>query len=90
MTEQAEEWEECIALGWRIPHIADLDPREVPALLWTVQGHAWWQLTETAGYRWIDWAKSQRLSSARLHDRVWRWEPFTPSPTELISATWAR
>lgn len=85
MTEAADEWEECIALGWRIPHITGLDPREVPALLFTAQGHAWWQLTSDSGYQWIDWARSQRLSSEAFRDRTWRHPHYSPSPTEAIS-----
>jgi hypothetical protein len=90
MTEAADEWEECISLGWRIPHITDLDPRDVPGLLWTVNGHGWWQLTDDAGYQRIDWAGSQRLSSALLHGNAWRSVPYTPSLTERISGTWSR
>jgi hypothetical protein len=89
MTESADEWEECLALGWRIPHVAGLDPREVPALLWTAQGHAWWQLTEDAGYQWIDWGRHQRLSSGALRSRPWRQPLYTPTPIELVSETWA-
>lgn len=89
-TEDADEWEECQALGWRISHQFDVDPREVPALIYTAQGQAWWQLTEDACFVWIDWAKSQRLSSEALRDRAWRCPRYTPSPTEAISGIWAR
>ncbi len=89
-TETADEWEECQALGWRVSHQYDVDVREVPALLYTAQGHAWWQLTEDACYRWIDWARTQRLSSEALLARAWRSPRYTPSPTEAISGIWGR
>lgn len=60
-TEHAETWELTETIGWRIPHHVD-NPLVVPALIHTVNGHAWWQLTEQSGYRWVDWDVTQRLS----------------------------
>lgn len=44
----------CIALGWVIERRAGVDPREVPAMIQTVNGFGWWYLTEEGGYRWAD------------------------------------
>lgn len=60
-TEHHETWKLTEALGWRIPkHVAE--PWSVPALIHTVQGRAWWRLTPEAGFDWIDWDLSHRLS----------------------------
>lgn len=45
---------QCIADGWMIERRAGVDPREVPALIYTVNGRGWWHLTDDAGYRWFD------------------------------------
>jgi 5-methylcytosine-specific restriction protein A len=52
-TEHGETWRLTEEIGWRVPKYV-ADPRLVPALLHTVNGYAWWMLTEEAGYRWID------------------------------------
>jgi hypothetical protein len=52
-TEHHETWELTERIGWRIPKYVT-EPRAVPALLHTVNGFAWWQLTSDLGYRWID------------------------------------
>lgn len=44
----------CIALGWVVERRAGVDPREVPAMIQTVNGFGWWYLTEEGGYRWAD------------------------------------
>jgi hypothetical protein len=44
----------CIGDGWIIERRAGIDPREVPALLYTVNGRGWWFLTADAGYLWFD------------------------------------
>lgn len=44
----------CIAIGWVIERRAGVDPREVPAHIYTVNGRGWWYLTEDGGYRWAD------------------------------------
>ena len=44
----------CIAIGWVIERRAGVDPRDVPALIHTVNGYGWWYLTENGGYRWAD------------------------------------
>lgn len=44
----------CIQVGWVIERRAGVDPREVPALIYTVNGRGWWYLTEDGGYRWAD------------------------------------
>lgn len=43
----------CITLGWVIERRAGIDPREVPALIHTVNGYGWWLLTEDGGYQWV-------------------------------------
>jgi hypothetical protein len=43
-----------IGLGWVIERRAGVDPREVPAYIYTVNGKGWWHLTEDGGYRWDD------------------------------------
>ncbi|GEM_PF-2334581 len=43
-----------IGLGWVIERRAGVDPREVPAYIYTVNGKGWWYLTENGGYRWAD------------------------------------
>lgn len=45
---------ECIGVGWVIERRAGVDPRDVPALIYTVNGRGWWYLTEDGGYRWAD------------------------------------
>jgi hypothetical protein len=60
-TEDAERWQECIGLGWRIPK-AHRDPLNVPALIHTVNGYGWWLLTEDGGYRWVDRALDWRIT----------------------------
>lgn len=45
---------QCIADGWVVERRAGVDPREVPANIYTVNGRGWWYLTEDAGYRWDD------------------------------------
>lgn len=42
----------CMAVGWVIERRAGVDPRDVPAHIYTVNGRGWWHLTEDAGYRW--------------------------------------
>jgi len=44
----------CIGLGRMIERRAGVDPREVPAYIYTVNGKGWWYLTEDGGYRWAD------------------------------------
>lgn len=44
----------CIGLGWVVERRAGVDPLEVPAYIWTVNGRGWWYLTEDGGYRWAD------------------------------------
>ena len=44
----------CIGLGWVVERRAGVDPLEVPAYIWTVNGRGWWHLTEDGGYRWDD------------------------------------
>lgn len=44
----------CIRVGWVIERRAGVDPREVPAFIYTVNGRGWWFLTEDGGYRWAD------------------------------------
>lgn len=44
----------CIELGWVIERRSGVDPREVPAYIFTVNGKGWWFLTENGGYRWAD------------------------------------
>lgn len=46
--------DECIAIGWVIERRAGVDPHGVPALIYTVNGHGWWYLTEDGGYQWAD------------------------------------
>lgn len=46
--------EACMSVGWVIERRQRLDPREIPALIYTVNGHGWWYLTEDGGYRWAD------------------------------------
>jgi hypothetical protein len=52
-TEHAETWALTEGLGWRIPKWVP-DPGAVPAWIYTVNGHAWWILTEDVGYKWIN------------------------------------
>ena len=47
---------DCIALGWMVERRAGIDPREVSAHIYTVNGRGWWFLTADAGYRWDDLA----------------------------------
>jgi hypothetical protein len=44
----------CIKIGWVIERRAGVDPREVPAHIYTVNGRGWWNLTADGGYRWAD------------------------------------
>lgn len=44
----------CAGVGWVIERRQRLDPREIPALIYTVNGFGWWHLTEEGGYRWAD------------------------------------
>jgi len=60
-TEHERTWDLTEQLGWRIPKWVR-DPLAVPALIFTVNGHAWWRLTLEAGFDWIDWEVSRRLS----------------------------
>lgn len=60
-TEHAETWDLTEQLGWRIPKWVH-DPLVVPALICTVQGKAWWQLTEDVGYRWMDLPADHRIT----------------------------
>lgn len=52
-TEHADTWRRCEDLGWRVPK--SRDPFTTPARIYTVNGHAWWILTQDAGYLWVDW-----------------------------------
>jgi hypothetical protein len=56
-TENAATWRRCELLGWRLPAWVD-NVHEVPARIHTVNGYAWWRLTNDAGYQWIDWELS--------------------------------
>lgn len=60
-TEHGETWDLTEAVGWRIPKWVP-DPHAVPALIYTVNGRAWWQLTEDAGYRWMDLTVDHRIT----------------------------
>jgi hypothetical protein len=60
-TEHAETWDLTQAIGWKIPRWVP-DPLVVPALIYTVNGYAWWQLTTDAGFQWIDFRPDQRIS----------------------------
>lgn len=51
-TEQADTWQDCIRMGWRVTQ--GTDPAEVPALIYTVNGYGWWLLLGNGGYQWID------------------------------------
>lgn len=44
----------CIAIGWVIERRAGINPVNVPALIYTVNGRGWWFLTGDAGYQWFD------------------------------------
>jgi hypothetical protein len=44
----------CIEVGWVIERRAGVDPRDVPAHIYTVNGRGWWYLTGDGGYRWAD------------------------------------
>lgn len=46
--------QQCIADGWVIERRAGVDPREVPARIYTVNGLGWWFLTEDGGYVWAE------------------------------------
>ena len=52
-TEAGDTWAETEGLGWRIPKWVP-DPFAVPAYIFTVNGRAWWLLTEDGGYKWVD------------------------------------
>jgi hypothetical protein len=45
---------EAIKVGWVIERRSGVDPYDVPAKLYTVNGRGWWLLTEDGGYRWDD------------------------------------
>lgn len=60
-TEHAETWDLTEQLGWRIPKWVT-DPCTVPALIHTVNGYAWWELTEDVGYRWKDLPVGHRIT----------------------------
>lgn len=60
-TEHADTWAETEALGWRMPSWRD--PFGTPALLYTVNGHGWWLLTEEGGYRWAGRERDWRIDS---------------------------
>jgi len=60
-TEHHETWDLTERIGWRIPKYVS-DPSAVPALIHTVNGHAWWYLTQDGGFIWIDWEVSHRLN----------------------------
>lgn len=45
---------QCIADGWVIERRSGVDPREVPAKIYTVNGHGWWRLLADGGYDWDD------------------------------------
>lgn len=68
-TEHAETWDATESLGWRVPSHGN--PFVTPALLYTVNGHGWWLLTNDGGYRWVDLAPDWRIDWATftgLHD----------------------
>jgi hypothetical protein len=44
----------CIELGWVVERRSGVNPREVPAKLYTVNGRGWWFLTPEGGYEWAD------------------------------------
>lgn len=44
----------CIEVGWVIERRSGVDPREVPAKIYTVNGKGWWHLTEDGGYLWAE------------------------------------
>lgn len=48
----------CIAIGWVVERRSGIDPREVPARIYTINGRGWWVLTEDAGYQWDDVANA--------------------------------
>lgn len=62
-TEHGQTWELTEALGWRLPKWV-ADPLVVPALIHTVNGYGWHQLTKSNGYQWVDWDVT--------HVRSWR------------------
>lgn len=61
LTEHADSWSETEGKGWRIPKWVGSHPGDVPALLYTVNGHGWYYLTEDGGYRWVDRELTWRL-----------------------------
>lgn len=71
MTEHADEWRACIAMGLRVEHAYPHDPRGVPALLSTPQGRGWWLLTTDVGYQWVDWPRTYRMTADDLHGQTW-------------------
>lgn len=62
-TEHAETWKLTEQMGWRIPKWVT-DPWDVPALIYTAQGRAWWKLTSEAGYQWCDRSIDHKISWA--------------------------
>lgn len=44
---------QCIADGWVIERRAGVNPVNVPANIYTVNGRGWWFLTADAGYLWF-------------------------------------
>lgn len=75
-TEHAETWDLTEAIGWRVPKYVT-EPRLVPALLHTANGYGWWQLTEDAGYLWIDPEGPPEIPEVI-------WCPQTPDPMRSL------
>jgi hypothetical protein len=46
------EW--CMKIGWVIERRSGVNPHDVPAHIYTVNGRGWWFLTADGGYRWAD------------------------------------
>jgi hypothetical protein len=84
-TENANTWDLSEGLGWRIPHFVE-DPLVIPALIHTVNGYAWWFLTDTNGYRWADSRPTRRLSFSR-HGADWTDPTSFSTHIDLWSAT---
>lgn len=43
---------EARAFGWLVVH--PYDPAAIPALLYTAQGHGWWNLRDDGDFEWLD------------------------------------
>jgi len=72
---------ECIALGWVIERRAGINPINVPAKLYTVNGRGWWFLTGDAGYLWFD--EGNATPYFRLNYKIENDGPFTvPAATQ--------